>query len=43
VAKIELNLPDDLLHQLDRVAERVGETRDEFLARIAAQEVDRID
>jgi hypothetical protein len=43
VAKIELNLPDDLLGQVDRVAERVGETRDEFLARIAGQEVDRID
>lgn len=43
VAKIEITLPDDLLDQLDRVAERVGETRDEFLARIAEQEVDRID
>ncbi len=43
VAKVEINLPDDLLDQIDRVAERVGETRDEFLARIAGQEVDRID
>jgi hypothetical protein len=43
VAKVEINLPDDLLDQVDRVAERVGETRDEFLARIAGQEVDRID
>jgi membrane carboxypeptidase/penicillin-binding protein PbpC len=43
MAKVEINLPDDLLDQVDRVAERVGETRDEFLARIAGQEVDRID
>jgi hypothetical protein len=43
VAKIEITFPDDLLDQVDRVAERVGETRDEFLARIAEQEVDRID
>jgi predicted transcriptional regulator len=43
VAKIEITLPDDLLDQVDRVAERVGETRDEFVARIAGQEVERID
>jgi membrane carboxypeptidase/penicillin-binding protein PbpC len=43
MAKVEINLPDDLLDQVDRVAERVGETRDEFLARIAGQEVVRID
>ena len=43
MAKVEINLPDDLLHQVDRAADRVGETRDEFLGRIAEREVDRID
>lgn len=43
VAKIEINLPGDLVKQIDRVAERVGESRDELLARVAEHEVDRID
>ena len=43
MAKVEINLPDDLLREIDRVADRVGETRDEFLQRIAEREVDRID
>lgn len=43
MAKVEINLPDDLLNQVDRAAERMGETRDEFLARIAGQEVERSD
>jgi hypothetical protein len=43
MAKLEINLPDDLLRQVDRAADRVGETRDEFLRRIAEREVDRID
>jgi hypothetical protein len=42
VAKIEINLPDDLLERIDVAAERVGETRDEFLQRTAGQEVERI-
>ena len=43
MAKVEINLPDDLLREIDRGADRVGETRDEFLQRIAEREVDRID
>lgn len=42
VAKIDINLPDDLIRRIDVAAERVGETRDEFLERIAGQEVERI-
>jgi predicted transcriptional regulator len=42
VAKIEINLPDELLDRIDVAAERVGETRDQFLERIAGQEVERI-
>ena len=41
MAKVEINLPDDLLKRIDRVADRLGETRDEFLRRIAESEVDR--
>ena len=41
VAKIEITLPDDLLDQVDRVADRVGETRNEFLVRIVGDEVER--
>lgn len=41
MAKVELDLPDDLLRQVDRVAGRRGETRDEFLRRVAESEVDR--
>jgi hypothetical protein len=43
MAKLEINLPDDLLREIDRAADRVGETRDEFLQRTAEREVDRID
>lgn len=43
VAKVEINLPEVLLEQVDRVAERVGETRDDLLERIARQEVERSD
>ena len=35
MAKVEINLPDDLLRRIDRAADRAGETRDEFLSRIA--------
>jgi predicted DNA-binding protein len=39
MAKVEINLPDDLLDQIDRVASRAGETRDSFLRRIAEREI----
>jgi hypothetical protein len=39
MAGIEINLPDDLLRRIDEAAARAGETRDEFLGRIAEQEV----
>jgi hypothetical protein len=42
MAKVEINLPDDLIRRIDVAAERVGETRDQFLERIAGQEVERI-
>lgn len=41
MAKLELEVPDDLLRQIDRVAGRRGESRDEFLRRVAEAEVDR--
>ena len=41
MAKVELDLPDDLLRQIDRVAGRRGESRDEFLRRVAESEVHR--
>jgi hypothetical protein len=43
VAKVEINLPDDLLERVDRAAEQAGETRDEFLARIVGEEVARVE
>jgi hypothetical protein len=39
MAKVELNLPDDLLRRIDRAADRAGETREEFLQRMAQQGV----
>jgi hypothetical protein len=41
VAKIELNLPDDLLWQIDEAADRVGESRNAFLRRSVEDEVRR--
>jgi predicted DNA-binding protein len=41
VAKIELNLPDDLLEHVDDYAYRAGETRNAFLQRIIEEEIDR--
>jgi hypothetical protein len=37
VAKIELNLPDDLLRRIDNVAEDAGETREETLGRLVEE------
>ena len=39
VAKIEINLPDELLKRIDNAAEDAGETRGEFLLRIAEEAV----
>jgi hypothetical protein len=33
--RVQLNLPDELRRQIDRAAERAGESREEFLRRIA--------
>lgn len=41
MAKVELNLPDDLLRQIDEAAGRAGETRDQFLGRSVEKEVRR--
>jgi hypothetical protein len=41
MARIELDLPDDLLGHVDDYASRAGETRDEFLRRITAEEIVR--
>lgn len=41
MAKVEIDIPDDLLRQIDKAADRAGETRDEFLRRIAGQEVEQ--
>jgi hypothetical protein len=40
MAKLEFSLSEDLLDQIDLAAERAGETRDEFLRRIAEREVE---
>jgi Ribbon-helix-helix protein, copG family len=37
VAKIEINLPDDLLERIDRAAEEEGVSRDELLLRFIAE------
>ena len=39
VAKIEINLPDDLLRRVDCVARLDGETREDFLRRAAEREL----
>jgi hypothetical protein len=41
MARIELDLPDDLLDFVDDYASRAGETRDEFLQRVITEEIDR--
>jgi hypothetical protein len=39
MAKVEIDFPDDLLLRVDDAAEDAGETREEFLRRIAGEEV----
>jgi hypothetical protein len=39
VAKIEINLPDDLLERIDNAAQDAGEAREEFLLRILEEAV----
>jgi predicted DNA-binding protein len=39
MAKVEINLPDDLLRRVDNAAEDAGETREAFLRRIAEEGV----
>lgn len=41
MAKVEINLSDALLRQIDEAADRVGESRDEFLRRSVEEEVRR--
>jgi hypothetical protein len=41
MAKFELELPDDLLEFVDGYAHNAEESRDEFLRRIIAEEIDR--
>lgn len=41
VAKIEITLPDDLLHHVDDYAGRADETRQQFLCRVIEEEIDR--
>jgi metal-responsive CopG/Arc/MetJ family transcriptional regulator len=41
MARIELNLPDDLLHQVDRYARRLENSRDDFLRRVVEEEIER--
>jgi hypothetical protein len=41
MAKIELDLPEDLLHHVEDYAGRAGVTREEFLRRIIEEEIDR--
>jgi predicted transcriptional regulator len=40
MARIEIDLPDDLLEKIDEVAHRAGETRDEFILRVIEAEVE---
>lgn len=40
MAKFEISLPDDLLRRIDRAADREGETREEFLRRVAGEGVE---
>jgi metal-responsive CopG/Arc/MetJ family transcriptional regulator len=39
VAKIEINLPDELLQQIDEYVKRSGETREGFLRRLVLTEI----
>ena len=39
MAKVEINLPDDLLRRIDLAAERAGLARDELIRRTAEAEV----
>lgn len=41
MAKIELDLPDDLLEQVERYAVRAGLTRDEFLRGVVEEEIEQ--
>jgi hypothetical protein len=41
MAKFEIEIPCDLLVLLDNVAEAAGETREEFLTRVAEEGLDR--
>ena len=41
MARFEIELPDDLVDEIDRVAARTDETRNQLILRIAADEVDR--
>jgi hypothetical protein len=41
MAKFEIQIPDDLLVLLDNVAGDAGETREECLARVAGEGLDR--
>jgi hypothetical protein len=39
VTKVEISLPEDLLSRIDGYAERSGETRSDFLRRLAEREI----
>jgi metal-responsive CopG/Arc/MetJ family transcriptional regulator len=39
MAKIEINLPDELLQQIDEYVKRSGETREGFLRRLVLTEI----
>jgi metal-responsive CopG/Arc/MetJ family transcriptional regulator len=39
VAKVEINLPEGLLNQIDEYVNRSGETREGFLRRLALTEI----
>lgn len=41
MAKVELEMPEDLVDEIDRVAARTDETRTQFILRIASEEIDR--
>jgi predicted transcriptional regulator len=41
MAKVEIEIRDDLLDHVDDYASRADETREEFLRRVIAKEVDR--
>jgi hypothetical protein len=41
MARIEVDIPADLLEHVDDYAGRAGEPRDEFLRRVITEEIDR--